>query len=90
MKKLVYVIAALALLTAAPVLITPADAQVSIGVGRDGPRVRLGIDDERAMDRRDDRGRHYGSRNRDDCPEVTVRTRQSDGSTSVRTTQRCD
>jgi hypothetical protein len=85
MKRLVYAIAALACLTAAPVLITAADAQVSIGVGRDGPTVRFGPDD-RAMDR----GRHSGSRNWDDCREVTVKKRLPDGSMSVHTTRRCD
>ncbi len=87
MKKLVYAIAALACLTAAPVLITPADAQVSIGI--DGPILRVNPDDGRAM-ARDDRGRHYRSRSRDDCREVTVRTRRADGSVSIRTTRRCD
>jgi hypothetical protein len=42
------------------------------------------------MYRGENRGRHYGSRNRDDCREVTVRTRRPDGSMSVRTTRRCD
>src|ERR1700730_18069566 len=37
MKKLVYAIAALPCLTAAPVLITPADAQVSTGSLAKGP-----------------------------------------------------
>jgi len=89
MKKLVYAIAALACLTAAPVAITPADAQVSIGIGNEGPRVRVGPDDYRGTARAQDR-RHYRRSDRDGCRDVTVRTQHRDGSVSVRTTQRCD
>jgi hypothetical protein len=97
MKTLVYAIAALACLTAAPGLITPADAQVSIGIGNEGPRFRVGPDDYRGTARAQDRGRHYGWdrgrhngwSNRDECRDVTVRTRHRDGSVSVRTMRRC-
>ena len=89
MKKLVYAVAALACLTAAPVSVTPADAQVSIGVGDEGPRIRIGDPDRIRDQDRGDRGRNYGERNRD-CREVTVRTRHADGSVSVRTKRRCD
>ena len=90
MKKLVYAIAALACLTAAPLSTTPADAQVSIGVGNDGPRVRVGRDDDRGMRRGEDRGRYSGSRNQADCRVVTVQTRHDDGSVTTRETRRCD
>jgi hypothetical protein len=89
MKILVCTIAALACLTAAPSLITPAHAQVSIGVGHDGPRLRVDSED-RAMYRGENRGRHYGRRDSDECRDVTVRTRHRDGSVSVSTTRRCD
>jgi hypothetical protein len=71
-------------------LITAADAQVSIGVGRDGPSIRLGPDDDRGMARAQHRGRHYGPGYGDGCREVTVTKRLPDGSKSVRTTRRCD
>jgi len=90
MKKLVYAIAALACLTAAPVFTTPADAQVSIGIGNDGPRLRVGPDDYRGTARAQDRGLYYGRSNREGCREVTVRTRHPDGSVSVRTRTRCN
>jgi hypothetical protein len=90
MKTFVYTIAALACLSVAPASITPAAAQVSIGMGNEGPNVRVGPDDRRGSARAQDRGRHYGRSNRDDCREVTVRTRNADGSRSVRTTRRCD
>jgi hypothetical protein len=90
MKMLVYAGAALACLTGPPVLIAPADAQVSIGVGSDGPRVRVGPDDDRGRYRGEERRRQEGWRNQADCREITVRKRQPDGSTTVRTTRRCD
>ena len=90
MKKLFCAIAALACLTAAPALITPADAQVSIGVGNDGPGIRVGRDYDRGMRRGEDRGSYYGSRNQADCREVTVQTRRDDGSVTTRRTRRCD
>ncbi|MGC2774604.1 MAG: hypothetical protein WA418_03095 [Bradyrhizobium sp.] len=98
MKKLVYAIAAMACLIGAPVLISPADAQVSVDVGRDGPRLRLGSDNDRGMHRGEvrgrhrgeERGRHEGFRNQADCREITVRKRLPDGSMSVRTTRRCN
>jgi hypothetical protein len=91
MKKLVYAIAALACLTAAPILTTPADAQVSIGIGNEGPAVRVGRDhDDRGMRRGEDRGRYQGSRNQADCRDVTVQTRRDDGSVVTRQTRRCD
>ena len=90
MKKLVYAIAAMACLIAAPVLIAPANAQMSIGVDRDGPRLRLGSDNDRGMHRGEERGRHEGFRNQADCREITVRKRLPDGSVAVRTTRRCN
>jgi hypothetical protein len=88
MKTLVYAIATLACLTAASGLVTPSNAQVSVGLGNGGPTLRVGPED-REMHRDEDRGRHYGRRDRDDCREVTVRTRHPDGSVSVRTSHRC-
>ena len=90
MKKLFCAIAALACLTAAPALITPADAQVSIGIGNDGPGIRVGRDDDWRMRRGEHRDRYYGSRNQADCREVTVQTRRDDGSVVTRKTRRCD
>ncbi len=98
MKKLVYAVAALACLIGAPVFVTPANAQMSIDVGRDGPRLRVGPDDdrgryrgeERRRYRGEERGRHEGWRNQADCREITVRKRLPDGSISVRTMRRCD
>ena len=89
MKTLAYTIAALACLAAAPVLITPAAAQVTIGIGNDGPRLRAGSGDYRGSAYAEDRGWRYGRSNRD-CRDVTVRTRHPDGSVSIRTTQRCN
>ena len=88
MKRLIYAVAALACLTAAPGSVTPADAQVSIGIGNEGSTLRVGPED-RAMYRGEDRGRHYGRRDRDDCREVTVRKLHLDGSVSISTTHRC-
>jgi len=85
MKQLVYAIAALACLTAAPV-ITPADAQ-TIQVGPGG--VRVSPDDYRGTARAQDR-QHYRRSDRDGCRDVTVRTQHRDGSVTVRTTRRCD
>jgi hypothetical protein len=95
MKNLVFAIAAVACLMAAPLLIAPAAAQVSVGVANDGPRVdrpriRIGPNDDRARARAEDRGRHYGRSNRDNCREVSVRTRHPDGSMSVTTRRRCN
>jgi hypothetical protein len=90
MKKLVYAFAALACLTAGPALVTPADAQVSIGVGEDGPGIRIGREEERGMRRGEDRGRYNGSRNQGECRDVTVQTRRDDGSVTTRETRRCD
>ncbi len=98
MKKLVYAIAAMACLIGAPALIAPANAQMSIGVDRDGPRLRLGSDNDRGMHRGEvrgrhrgeERGRHEGFRNQADGREITVRKRLPDGSTAVRTTRRCN
>jgi hypothetical protein len=90
MKKILYTIAALACLTVAPVVTTPADAQVSVGIGNDGPGIRLGRDDNRGMRRGEHRDRYYGSHNRADCREVTVQTRRDDGSVTTRRTRRCD
>jgi hypothetical protein len=90
MKKLVYTLAALACLMAAPVLTTAADAQVSIGIGNNGPTIRLGPDDDRGTARAQRRGQHYGRSDGDDCREVTVKKRLPDGSMSERTTRRCD
>jgi hypothetical protein len=93
MKKLVCAIAALACLTAAPALITPADAQVSIGIGEDGPGIGVGRDEDRGMRRGEDRGRYNGSRNQGECREVTeatVQTPRNDGSVTTHETRRCD
>ena len=88
MRKLVYALAALACLTAAPVSLTPADAQVSIGI--DTPSVRVGRDEDRGMRRGEGRGGYYGSRNQANCRDVTVETRRDDGSVVIRKTRRCD
>jgi hypothetical protein len=88
MKKFACAIAALACLSAAPFLATPAAAQIVVGVDRDGPAISVGHEDRRYRDH--DRGRHYGSRERGDCRDVTVRRRHSDGSVSVTTSRRCD
>ena len=89
MKTTSYVLAALAMFILAPASIAPATAQVSIGVDREGPQVRIGHDD-RGRYRDDDRRRHEGWRNQADCREVTVRRRGPDGSMTTRTTRRCD
>jgi hypothetical protein len=86
MKKFAYAIAALACLTAGPASITPADAQVSIGIGEDGPGIRVGREEERGMHR----GHYYGSRNQGECREVIVQTRRIDGSVTTSKTRRCD
>jgi hypothetical protein len=89
MKIIVCAIAALACLSVGPGSVTPADAQVSIGVGGDGPRLRVGPAD-RAEYRDEDRRRDRRfSRHRNECRDVSVRTRHRDGSVSVRTTRRC-
>jgi hypothetical protein len=90
MKTLVYIFAALACLTAMPIVATPADAQVSIGMGGDGPTIRVGPDNDRVIDHDRDRGRRELRGNRDDCRDATVRTRHRDGSETVRTERRCD
>jgi Ni/Co efflux regulator RcnB len=90
MKRLVYICAALACLTAAPLAVTPADAQVSVGIGQDGPTVRIGRDNDRVIDRDREHARRDSRLSRDDCREETVRTRHRDGSETVRTSRRCD
>jgi len=90
MNKLIYVVAALACLTAGPLVIAPANAQVSLGLGRDGPSVRVGPDNDRVIDRDREHGRRVGRFNRDDCHEEIVRTHHRDGSDTFRTLRRCD
>jgi hypothetical protein len=90
MNKLVYAVAAVACLTAAPALITPAVAQVSIGIGDDRPGIRVGREEERGMRRGEDRARYNGERNQGECREVTVQTRRIDGPMTTSKTRRCD
>jgi hypothetical protein len=89
MKMIVCAIAALACLSVGPGSVTPAGAQVSIGVGGDGPQLRVGPRD-RAEYRDEDRRRDRRVGRGDGCRDVTVRTRHRDGSVSVRTTRRCN
>jgi hypothetical protein len=77
MKTLAYTIAALACLAAAPVLITPAAAQVTIGIGNDGPRLRAGSGDYRGSAYAEDRGWRYGRSNRD-CRDAAIERRQAE------------
>ncbi len=53
-------------------------------------RWQRGPNDDRGRARAEDRGRHYGRNNRDNCREATVRTRHPDGSMSVTTKRRCN
>jgi hypothetical protein len=57
MKNLVYIFSALACLTMVPFATTSANAQVSVGIGQDGPVVRVGPERDRVIDRDREHGR---------------------------------
>jgi hypothetical protein len=90
MKNFVYIFSALACLTMVPIATTSANAQVSVGIGQDGPVVRVGPERDRVIDRDREHGRRDSRLNRDDCRDVSVTTRHRDGSETVRTSRRCD
>jgi hypothetical protein len=90
MKNLVYIISALACLTMVPLAATSANAQVSVGIGQDGPLVRIGPGRDRVIDRdREHLQRDFRS-SRDDCRDETVTVRHRDGSETVRTSRHCN
>ena len=77
---------------------TPSSAQVQFGIGPNGPRVRIGPDDDRVVERRIVRrhyvGDHYvgdrvvtGSVRR--CRTVSVQEEDEFGDTIVRRHRRC-
>ena len=74
---------------------TPSSAQVQLGIGPNGPSVRIGRDDDRVIERRRIMRRHYmddgplvtGSTQR--CRTVTIREENDFGDTVVRRRRTC-
>jgi hypothetical protein len=90
MKTLAYIICALACLTMVPLAATSAKAQVSVGIGQDGPTVHIGPARDRVIDRDREHVRRDFRSNRDYCRDETVTFHHRDGSETVRTSRRCD
>jgi hypothetical protein len=90
MQRLVYIVSALACLMILPLATRSADAQVSVGIGQDGPTVRVGPERDRVIDRDREHARRDNRANRDDCRDETVTVRHRDGSETVRSSRHCD
>ena len=92
MKKATWLLSAM-LIGSSFVVASPSSAQVQMGIGPDGPRVRVGPDADRRYERRYIEHHRYG----DDlttgsvgrCRTVVIREEDEDGDRVTRRIRRC-